>query len=77
MSTMNISLPLSLKRFVDTEVDRRGFGTSSEYIRTLIRKEQERQSLRELLLAGAASPPGPAADAAYFESLRQRAGAAV
>jgi antitoxin ParD1/3/4 len=75
MTTMNISLPEKLKHFVDNEVHRRGFGTSSEYVRTLIRREQERQSLREMLLAGAASPPGEALDPSYFESLRQRAGA--
>ena len=35
---MNISLPDGLKEFVDTQVDSRGFGTSSEYVRELIRK---------------------------------------
>jgi antitoxin ParD1/3/4 len=33
MSTMNISLPESLKSFVDEQVTTRGFGTSSEYVR--------------------------------------------
>lgn len=72
MTTMNISLPGSLKTFVDAEVDRRGFGTSSEYIRTLIRRELERAQLRQLLLAGVASPPGVVADAEYFAGLRHR-----
>ena len=31
MSTMNISLPDSLKAFVDEQVSQRGYGTSSEY----------------------------------------------
>lgn len=70
MSTMNISLPESLKSFVDAQVSSRGFGTSSEYVRELIRKDQERLHLRELLLAGAGSKPGAAADASYFASLR-------
>jgi len=52
MSTMNISLPETLKSFVDEQVSSRGFGTSSEYVRELIRKDQERLHLRELLLAG-------------------------
>jgi len=56
MSTMNISLPAELKDFVDNQV-KRGYGTSSEYVRELIRKDQERVRLRELLLAGAASAP--------------------
>ncbi len=69
---MNISLPESLKAFVDEQVSQRGFGTSSEYVRELIRKEQDRQQLRALLLAGAASPPTVAVDAAYFDRLRAR-----
>ena len=72
MSTMNISLPDSLKTFVDEQVSQRGYGTSSEYVRELIRKDQERQRLRGLLLEGAASAPAGPADAAYFEGLRRR-----
>jgi len=73
MGTMNISLPDSLRSFVDEQVDSRGYGTSSEYVRELIRKDQDRQRLRALLLEGAASAPGPAADDAWFDSLRARA----
>lgn len=72
MSTMNISLPENLKSFVDEQVDQRGFGTSSEYVRELIRRDQDRVQLRNLLLAGAGSAPGAEADASYFEGLRQR-----
>lgn len=71
MSTMNISLPEELKDFVDEQV-KRGYGTSSEYVRELIRKDQDQLRLRELLLAGAASPPAPPADATYFKRLRSR-----
>lgn len=70
---MNISLPDTLKSFVDQQVEGRGYGTSSEYIRELIRKDQDRQTLRQLLLDGGASEPGEPADAAYFEQLRHRA----
>lgn len=72
MSTMNISLPDSLKSFVDEQVSERGYGTSSEYVRELIRKDQDRQRLRGLLLAGAASAPTTAVDEAYFNGLRDR-----
>lgn len=72
MSTMNISLPESLKAFVDEQVASRGYGTSSEYVRDLIRKDQDRQRLRGLLLDGASSPAEPVNDA-LFEGLRQRA----
>jgi antitoxin ParD1/3/4 len=69
---MNISLPASLKSFVDEQVASRGFGTSSEYVRELIRKEQDRQALRSLLLEGAASAPASVADEAFFDRLRER-----
>ncbi|MEG3123719.1 type II toxin-antitoxin system ParD family antitoxin [Sphingomonas sp. GB1N7] len=69
---MNISLPESLKAFVDEQVTERDFGTSSEYIRELIRKERDRERLRSLLLEGADSPPGAVADAQYFEGLKAR-----
>jgi len=69
---MNVSLPDSLKSFVDEQVSQRGYGSSSEYVRELIRKDQERLHLRKLLLAGAASVPGATADAHYFEGLRDR-----
>lgn len=72
MSTMNISLPDALKAFVDEQVRERGYGSSSEYLRELIRKERDRQQLRQLLLAGASSPPADPADDAYFARLRQR-----
>jgi antitoxin ParD1/3/4 len=69
---MNISLPDSLKSFVDEQVARRGYGTSREYVRELIRADQDRQRLRQLLLDGAASPATIAADDAYFGGLRDR-----
>ena len=71
MGTMNVSLPDSLKQFVDHQVASSGYGTSSEYIRELIRKDQDRLRLRELLLEGAASPLGAPADASSFEALRE------
>ncbi|MBK9574796.1 MAG: type II toxin-antitoxin system ParD family antitoxin [Rhodoferax sp.] len=72
MSTMNISLPDSLKSFVDEQVTQRGYGTSSEYVRELIRKDADHLRLRNLLLQGAASTPAAPADAGYFTTLRER-----
>jgi antitoxin ParD1/3/4 len=74
MATMNISLPASLKGYVDQQVAERGYSTSSEYVRELIRKDQDRQHLRKLLLEGAASPLEGPVDDAYFERLRARIG---
>jgi antitoxin ParD1/3/4 len=72
MTTMNVSLPDALKSFVDEQVEKRGYSTSSEYVRELIRADQDREKLRNLLLEGAASPAEGAADDAYFTSLRNR-----
>ena len=72
MGTMNISLPDSMREFVDKQVSARGDGTRSEYVRELIRKDQDRQHLRALLLEGAASAPTAPVDADYFEGLRKQ-----
>ena len=71
MSTMNISLPDALRSFVDEQVSQRGYGTSSEYVRELIRRDQDRMHLKGLLLDGASSPPADPAGKAYFAALRQ------
>ena len=70
MTTMNISLPDTLKDFVDQQVITAGYGTSSEYVRELIRRDQDRLRLRNLLLEGAQSTPTCLADADYFAALR-------
>ena len=72
MTTMNISLPDELKQFVDEQVATRGFRTSSEYMRDLLRREQDRQHLRQLVLDGIASGRERVPDARYFESLREK-----
>jgi len=72
MSTMNISLPNALKEFVEGQVAEQGYGTSSEYVRELIRKDRDRESLRALVMEGARSAPASPADAAYFDDLRSR-----
>ncbi|PZQ64202.1 MAG: type II toxin-antitoxin system ParD family antitoxin [Phenylobacterium zucineum] len=72
MSTMNISLPEALKAFVDEQVADKGYSTSSEYVRELIRRERDKEKLRKLLLDGAASPITGVADAAYFDDLRRQ-----
>ena len=72
MSTMNTSLPDALKSFVDEQVTKRGYATSSEYVRELIRADQDRERLRKLLLDGAASKSTAAVDDSYFSGLRSR-----
>ncbi len=46
--------------------------TSKISLRELIRRDQGRQRLRGLLLAGAESAPAGVADAGYFYGLRRR-----
>jgi len=67
---MNISLPEPLKNFVDMQVAKGLYGTSSEYVRELIRQDQERQQLRALLIEGAESQVIGQFDQAYFDDLR-------
>ena len=55
MTTLNISLPESMRAFIEEQVHKGGYSTASEYIRHLIRQEQERadhRRLEELLLEG-------------------------
>lgn len=70
MTTMNISLPDALKEFVDRQVAGAGYGTASEYVRELIRRDQDRARLRDLLLQGAQAPITGEADEKYFGELR-------
>jgi antitoxin ParD1/3/4 len=72
MSTMNVSLPDELKSYVDEQVGDGGYGSTSEYVRDLIRRDRDRQQLRRLLFDGAASSPGPVAGESYFTSMRDR-----
>lgn len=72
MSTMNVSLPESQKDFVEQQVVERGFGTTSEFVRELIRREQARTGLRAAVVAGMSSGPGSEVDDDYFDRLRRR-----
>lgn len=55
MSSVNISLPDSLRAFVERRTEEQGYATMSDYLRDLILRDQERQGqgrLEELLLEG-------------------------
>ncbi|MBK5222016.1 MAG: type II toxin-antitoxin system ParD family antitoxin [Acidimicrobiia bacterium] len=69
---MNVSLPSELREFVDGKVHEGAYSSTSEYVRELIRRDKDRQRLRQLLLDGAASPSAGDADAEFFATLRQR-----
>lgn len=75
MSTMNISLPEELKAYVDSRIKTEGFGSSSEYMRALIRRDRDREHFRQYLLEGVAAKPAGPMDAAYFARQRKQANA--
>jgi putative addiction module CopG family antidote len=55
MSTLNISLPAAMKAFVETQVHSGLYSSASDYVRTLIRDDQQRctaAAFEATLLAG-------------------------
>jgi len=71
MSTMNISLPDDLRSFVDHRIRSEGYGSSSEYMRELIRRDRDRAEFRQYLLEGINAKPIGRMDAHYFAALRK------
>jgi antitoxin ParD1/3/4 len=75
MSTMNVSLPDSMKRFVDQQVRDGDYAGASDYVRDLVRREQRAAAeakLRRLIAEGLASGPAKPVDKTYFDGLRKR-----
>jgi antitoxin ParD1/3/4 len=65
MTTVTISLPDSLKEFVDKQLATKGYGNVSEYFRSLLREAQAKEEdarLEALLLEGLASKSIPLDD---------------
>ena len=57
MTTVTISLPESLKEFIDRQLATKGYGNVSEYFRSLLRNAQQDEEdarLEALLLEGLA-----------------------
>ena len=74
MATVNISLPDSLKAFVDSEVAEGGYSTTSEYFRTLLRQAQRdkaNERLDSLLLEGLDSGEAVEMDTQDWQAIRQ------
>ena len=66
MTTITISLPDSLKDFVDSQVATKGYGNVSDFFRGLLREAQAKDAdarLEALLLEGLASRQIPLDDA--------------
>ncbi len=74
MTTMNVSLPDDLKAFVEEQVAGGGYGTTSEYIRALIRearKQATRERVDALLLEGLNSGPAAPMDDEWWAERRR------
>ncbi|WP_418319673.1 type II toxin-antitoxin system ParD family antitoxin [Piscinibacter sakaiensis] len=59
--TMSFALPESMRDYIDERVSTGSYGNTSEYIRDLVRRDQEEQArkrLRDLIEEGLASGPG-------------------
>jgi antitoxin ParD1/3/4 len=61
-ATMNISLPDAMKKYVKERVDEERYSTPSDYVRSLIREDQQKledeERLEQMLLEGLRSGPG-------------------
>lgn len=75
--TMNVSLPEALKAFVDEQGRLGAYGSTSGYVRQLIRDDREKAAarvLQTLIAEGLASGPSLLADAGYWHSKRKQHG---
>jgi antitoxin ParD1/3/4 len=79
MTTVTISLPDSLKAFIDSQLATKGYGNVSEYFRSLLREAQAKEEegrLEALLLEGLASKRLPLDDA-FLKGLEAKTTAIV
>ena len=47
MATMNVSLPDQMKQWVEDQVQTGRYGNASDYVRDLVRRDQERAEARD------------------------------
>lgn len=73
--TMSFALPESMREYIDTRVREGNYGNTSEYLRELIRRDQEQQAaarLRDLIADGLASGEGRPLTDELVSELRAR-----
>ena len=74
MATMNVSLPDPLKDWVETQVKTGRYANASDYVRDLIRRDQEaKDSLVDALEAGAASGHSRTIGRSIWRAAKQKA----
>ena len=75
-TSMNVSLPKSLRTFVEERVSKSAYTSASEYVRELIRQDRDRQAandhLEGLLLEGLASGTASEWTEADWAAIRKR-----
>ncbi len=75
-NTMSFALPEALRSYVDQRVRSGQYGNTSEYLRELIRRDQEEQAkkrLRELIEEGLSSGTGQALTPRRAAQLKKQA----
>lgn len=75
-NTMSFALPESMREYIDARVRDGNYGNTSEYLRELIRRDQDQQAakrLRELIADGLASGEGRPLTDEVIADLRARA----
>ena len=50
MATMNVSLPDPMKEWVEAQIESGHYSNSSDYVRDLIRRDQEYHDKRKILI---------------------------
>ena len=72
-TSLNLSLPASMKAFIEAEVERGHYGSTSEFIRHLVREAQksarEQEKLEALLIEGLDSGPGEEPTPEYWRQI--------
>src|SRR5215204_1028778 len=75
LTSLNVSLTRDQREYVAERVAEHGYGSASEYVRDLIRRDAAGLAdgrLEELALEGIRSGPAVPADPAFFERVRAR-----
>jgi antitoxin ParD1/3/4 len=80
MATMNVSLPERMKEWVESQAKGGRYGNASDYIRDLIRRDQDRQDIiaevQRLITEGIESGVSTRTPDELLREARRRAGVA-
>jgi len=72
-TTMNVSVPEPVRRWIADRVSEGGYGSTSEYVRELVRQDRvaaERRRIDELLVEGIESGPAEPMTADDWRAIR-------